>query len=97
MNNEIVAFCAYMYVSKGLCLSEVQIKCEYQGKYDILRKLLKEVIEKCDKDKSKIICGTINPKNIKSINVFTHIGMKNTEGKWYEISYDDLIRWIYII
>ena len=26
MNNEIVAFCAYMYVSKGLCLSEVQIQ-----------------------------------------------------------------------
>ena len=49
---------------------------KFQDKYDILRKLLKEVINRCKSEKSKIICATINLKNIKSKNVFKHIGMK---------------------
>ena len=40
------------------------------------------------------ICGTINPKNSKSINVFSHIGMINVDKLWYEISLDDLEKWL---
>lgn len=93
LNNDIVAFVAFTYVTDGLCLSEVQIKKEYQGKL-ILKQLLKEVLKNCKKSKSKKILGTINPNNKKSIQVFTHIGLKNTINKWYEISYNDLEKWI---
>jgi hypothetical protein len=43
---------------------------------------------------SIIICGTINPNNIKSISVFSHIGMINSENKWYEMSCENLWKWI---
>ena len=93
IDNTIVSFVSFMYMKESLCLSEVQIKKEYQGK-KILKILLNEVLKKSNKYKPKTICGTINPKNTKSIQVFTHIGLKNTVNKWYEIDYNDLKKWI---
>ena len=92
--NKIVGFISYMYNIKGLCLSEVQIKIEYQNKYNDLRSMLKILLREERVGNSIIICGTINPNNIKSISVFSHIGMVNTEKKWYEISGENLLKWI---
>ena len=57
--------------------------------------MLKITLEICDKKRSKKIFGTINRKNIKSINVFTHIGFNNITKNKYEISYDNLLKWIH--
>ena len=92
--NKIIGFISYMYNTKGLCLSEVQIKIEYQNKYNVLRSMLKILLREEKVGNSIIICGTINPNNIKSISVFSHIGMVNTEKKWYEISGENLLKWI---
>ena len=43
INNNIVGFISYIYIEEGLMLSEVQIKKQYQGKYNILRKMLKYI------------------------------------------------------
>lgn len=83
-----------MYIDIGLMLSEVQIKKEYQGKYDILRKMLKQVIEKSDKRLYSDVYGTISLKNLKSQNVFKHIGFENTKGILYKININTLINWI---
>lgn len=92
--NKIIGFIAFMYDKRGLCLSEVQINKDYQGKNNNLRKMIKIVLDNCEKQKSKKIYVTINPKNTKSINVFTHIGFCNTEGKIYEITYNNLQKWL---
>lgn len=94
-SNTIIGFIAFMYTETGLCLSEVQIVPEYQSKNNTLRKMLKIILEICDKKRSKKIFGTINHKNIKSINVFTHIGFNNIKENKYEISYDNLLKWVY--
>lgn len=93
-NEELVGFICYTYIDIGLMLSEVQIKKEYQGKYDILRKMLKQVIDKSDKRLYSDVYGTISSKNLKSQNVFKHIGFENTKGILYKININTLINWI---
>ncbi len=92
-NNELVGFICYMFVDIGLMLCEIQIKKEYQGRYNILKGMLKHVI-KNNKKMCKDIYGTISSKNIKSQLVFKHIGFKNVKGILYKISIDDLTKWI---
>lgn len=92
-NNEIVAFINYSYMNKGLCLCEVQIKREYQGKYNILRYMINHILNTTDRSKYNNVCGTIG-NNQRSKDVFTHIGMKHTIGHFYEISVGDLEKWI---
>ena len=94
INNNIVGFISCIYIEEGLMLSEVQIKKQYQGKYDILRKMLKYICNICDKDKSKYVLGTINDNNEKSKHVFTYIGFKKEKGILYKISFNNLIKWI---
>ena len=93
-DNILVGFINYIYQEAGLMISEVQIKKEYQGKYKIFKKLLCEMINNCDKEKSLNIFCTINPKNKKSQEIFTYIGFKNLGGKLYKIDYDKFIKWI---
>ncbi len=93
-DNILVGFINYIYQEAGLMISEVQIKKEYQGKYKIFKKLLCEMINNCDKEKSLNIFCTINPKNKKSQKIFTYIGFKNLGGKLYKIDYDKFIKWI---
>ncbi len=88
----LVGFICFMYLDKGIMLSEIQIKKEYQGKYHILKDMFKELINKIEKDKT--IYGTISNKNIKSQEIFTHIGFNKEDGILYSISYNDLIKWI---
>ncbi|MBR1416755.1 MAG: hypothetical protein IJ572_02940 [Bacilli bacterium] len=92
-NNEVVAFISYMYINDSICLSEVQIKEEYQGKHNILRYMLNHILDITDKTKYNSISATIS-NNKKSMQIFTHIGMKNTVKNWYVISTNDLIKWI---
>jgi|SRR5574344_1948820 len=94
IDNEIVGFIAYRYMNNKLCLSEVQIVPEYQGVDNTLKKMLGKVIDVSNKTKYEKVCGTINPKNSKSINVFSHIGMINVDKLWYEISLDNLEKWL---
>ena len=93
IKKDIVGFIAYTYINDCLCLCEVQIKKEYQNQ-NYLKTMLKEVIDKSDKKRYIFISGTINPKNDKSKQVFTHIGFKNTSNNTYKISYDNLMKWI---
>ena len=78
-----------MYDKKGLCLSEVQIKKEYQSANNNLKKMINVVLDNCNKEKSKNVYLTINPRNEKSKNALTHIGFYNAKGKNYKISYND--------
>ena len=94
LDKELVGFINYMYQENGLMLSEIQIKDQFQGKNDILRKMIGEVLNISDKNKySEILC-TINPKNEKSKLIFTHIGFKNIEGILYKIDYNNLLNWV---
>ena len=92
----VVGFIAFMYLDMGLMLSEVQIKKEYQGKYNILKYSLNEVINISNKDNFKYdyIYGTINDKHTKSRDVFTHIGFVKQDGVLYRISHNKLMSWI---
>ena len=92
-DNEIIGFVAFMYKGNYLCLSEVQFDMQYKNK-GYLVKMLKEIINKSDKTKYNMIYGTINKNNELSKNVFTHIGFINTEKNRYEISLEDLIKWL---
>ena len=53
------------------------------------KKMIKVVLDNCNKEKSKNVYLTINPRNEKSKNALTHIGFYNAEGKNYKISYND--------
>ena len=86
---KIIGFISFMYDKKGLCLSEVQIKKEYQSANNNLKKMINVVLDNCNKEKSKNVYLTINPRNEKSKNALTHIGFYNAEGKNYKISYND--------
>lgn len=94
IGKKLVGFVNYMYQDRGLMFSEIQIISECQGKYDILRKMIEQVLLNTDKSRYKYIYGTINPKNIKSRNVFTHIGFVNVEKNLYRISYKSLKEWV---
>ena len=93
IDNRVVGFICYLYMDKDVCLSEVQIIKEYQGKYGILRQMLKSLLSEINKDSNRII-ETIDNTNEKSKNVFTHIGFINTNDNWYEISIQDLEKWV---
>lgn len=86
---KIIRFISFMYDKRGLCLSEVQIKKEYQSANNNLKKMINVVLDNCNKEKSKNVYLTINPRNEKSKNALTHIGFYNAEGKNYKISYND--------
>ena len=88
-----VGFVSYNIIDRGLCLCEIQIKENYQGKYDILRKMLKATIAESSNYKYDNIVGGIS-NNKHSVDVFTHIGMVNTEKSIYEISLNDLLKWL---
>lgn len=90
----LVGFVNYMYQDGYLMISEIQIKKEYQGKHNILRKLLREMLINSEKNRYSKILGTINKKNTKSIEVFAHIGFINIKDNLYQISYDELFNWI---
>lgn len=94
IDNKIGGFICYIIDDSKLCLCEVQIKKEYQGKYQIFRKMLNElVIDIKDKKITKVV-ATIDKDNEKSKKVFTHIGMVNTNKNWYEIEYNEFLKWI---
>ncbi len=92
-NDELIGFINYMYYNDGLMLSEIQIKSKYHGK-NILRSMLKKILDDINLQKFKKVFITINSKNTKSINVLTHIGFKNTNGVFYEINIEKLINWV---
>ena len=91
-NTKLVGFTCYTYFDMGLMLSEIQIKKEYQGKYNLLKNMLHNVLVNSDNTYSKVYC-TINNNNTKSKEVFTHIGFKNIKGVLYEIDKIDLMKW----
>ena len=93
IDNNIVGFITYMFIEDKLCISEVQIIKEYQGKYGILKKLIKKVLSLIDKDIKEVVL-TINDNNTKSKEVFTHIGFSNIKSNWYKIDIDKLLLWI---
>ena len=92
-DNVLIGFLTYMYQDIGLMLSEAQIREEYQNK-GYFKKILKEVIMSSDISKYKDIYLTIHKNNIKSQEVFKHIGFKLVENTLYKISYEELLDWL---
>ncbi len=91
-NTSLVGFICYTYLDIGLMLSEIQIKKEYQGKHNILKNMLRNVLVNTNNTYSKVY-ATINNDNTKSKEVFTHIGFKNIKGILYEIDKTNLMKW----
>lgn len=91
-DSELLGFINYMYLDYGLMLSEIQISKYYQDK-KYLKAMLKELINSLDR-KVDNIYASINSKNIKSKQVFTHIGFMRDKNILYKISYNDLLKWI---
>lgn len=91
-NNLLVGFVCYTYLDIGLMLSEIQIKKEYQGKHNILKNMLRNILVNTNNTYSKVY-ATINNDNTKSKEVFTHIGFKNIKGILYEIDKTNLMKW----
>ena len=50
------------------------------------------MISNCDIDKFDYVFGTINKRNLRSQNVFKHLGFKLVKDNLYKISKDDLIK-----
>lgn len=94
MGEEVVGFLCYTYVDFGLMLSEVQIKSEFQGKYNILKNMIKYFLGNIDREINNEIYGTISSKNIKSQNIFKHIGFENIKGVLYKINVKTLDEWV---
>lgn len=91
-NNLLVGFVCYTYLDIGLMLSKIQIKKEYQGKHNILKNMLRNILVNTNNTYFKVY-ATINNDNTKSKEVFTHIGFKNIKGVLYEIDKTNLMKW----
>ena len=93
IDNKIIGFVAFMYKDDYLWLSEVEFNMNYKNK-GYLKTLLKKVIDISDKSRYSKVIGQINPKNTLSRAVFTHIGLVNTYKNRFEISLDNLLKWL---
>jgi len=92
-DGDIKGFLCYEYLNDNqVMICEIQIIREYRYK-GYVKKLLKEMMNQINKDKCNTFLAFINSNNEHSINTFTHIGMINT-GKYYEISYDSLNKYL---
>lgn len=94
LDKKIVAFICYILMEDSVCLAEIQIIKEYQGKNDIFRKILNKFLEEIKNKKYTIISATIDKDNKKSRAVFSHVGMINTKDNWFEISIETLEKWL---
>lgn len=94
VDDKIAGFICYIPIESKLCLAEVQIKKEFQGKNNTLKKMLKKLIEEVKNKNFEIVSGTIDLDNEKSRGVFSHIGMINTRKNWFEISFSNLEKWV---
>ena len=90
-DNEISGYLQFVINDNDICISEVQVKEEYKGDKKTFNKLMKEFINLSEVEPDTIIYLHINPNNIKSKEVFTHIGFVNTSGNRYEIKGNILI------
>ena len=94
IDEKIVAFICYMLIEDSVCLAEIQIIKEYQGKNNIFRKILQKFLEEIKNKNYKKISATIDKDNQKSRAVFSHVGMINTKNNWFKISIETLEKWL---
>ena len=94
IDEKIVAFICYMLIEDSVCLAEIQIIKEYQGKNNIFRKILQKFVEEIKNKNYKKIPATIDKDNQKSRAVFSHVGMINTKNNWFKISIETLEKWL---
>ena len=94
LDKKIVAFICYILMKDSVCLAEIQIIKEYQGKNYIFRKILNKFLEEIKNKNYKKISATIDKDNQKSRAVFSHIGMINTKDNWFETSIETLEKWL---
>lgn len=94
IDEKIVAFICYMLIEDSVCLAEIQIIKEYQGKNNIFRKILQKFVEEIKNKNYKKISATIDKDNQKSRAVFSHVGMINTKNNWFKISIETLEKWL---
>ena len=94
LDKKIVAFICYILMEDSVCLAEIQIIKEYQGKNNIFRKILQKFVEEIKNKNYKKISATIDKDNQKSRAVFSHVGMINTKNNWFKISIETLEKWL---
>ena len=72
IDEKIVAFICYMLIEDSVCLAEIQIIKEYQGKNNIFRKILQKFVEEIKNKNYKKISATID-KIIKNQEQYFHM------------------------
>jgi L-amino acid N-acyltransferase YncA len=89
LDKQIVGFIAFRYIDNYLCLAEVHMAAEYQGK-NLLKIILKELINISDQNQYQSIYGTIERTNLRSQEVFKHLGLVETTDNRYETTLANL-------
>lgn len=89
----LVGYLEYIKLDDGYFISEIQIDDDHKGDRKTFKLLIKQFYNIIFKDKNIKIFANINKENKKSVDVFTHIGMKHIENKLYQINSNDLGKW----
>ena len=97
-SQEIVGYFQYSVQENVFIMEEIQIKAEYQGKYNIFKRLYGFVLENMREDVDWVEAYA-NKKNVKSIGILGKLGLsivgENKTGTSYHFrgSYADLLNW----
>lgn len=91
-NQEVVGYLEYAFTDKNAYIAELELSDQCKGDNYSFKTLIEEFYYSID-NKYNIRCK-IHKNNQKSQEVFTHIGMKKTGEKLYEMSYDDLEKYV---
>lgn len=94
--DDICAYLEYIKKENNYHICEIQIDNIHKGDGITFKKIMSEFYKIIENDQNYAITGMINDKNQKSIDVFTHIGMRNISNKLYEMNKSDLEQWLNI-
>lgn len=92
-NNILNGYIQFEQKDNDFCICEIQIENKFKGDHKTFRRLIGSFLEDILYDENTIIYVNINPKNKKSIEVFTKIGFKNSKNNTYEINVINLLKW----
>jgi len=96
--SEIVGYFQYSVHGNILLMEEIQIKKEYQGKYNIFKRIYAFVFDNL-KENIDYVEAYANKKNAKSIGILGKLGLstvgENKRGTSYHFrgTYADLLNW----
>lgn len=94
-NEECIGYIQFVKDKLECSICEIQIDDKHKKDHITFRKLMEAFVINCNIKNNSIIYCHINPKNLKSKEVFTKIGFKNKYKNKYEITGYGLLNWIY--